>query len=128
MLMLVTVEGNGNKCSSVNMISTIELQMRCMGKKLAHELIELPEKTTLLVEVISHINWTRPQRLRRSYQVGLIPMSPAAANQLHGRKQYTRNGRQPDVWLLYYNSGYSLRLNPALTTMPIRVGYSKPLG
>jgi len=67
MLMLVTVEGNGNKCSSVNMMSTIELQMRCMGKKLADELIELPEKTSLLVQVISHINRTQPQRLRRSW-------------------------------------------------------------
>ena len=67
MLMLVTVEGNGNKCSSVTMMSTIELQMRCMGKKLADELIELPEKTSLLVQVISHINRTQPQRLRRSW-------------------------------------------------------------
>jgi len=67
MLMLVTVEGNGNKCSPVTMMSTIELQMRCMGKKLADELIELPEKTSLLVQVISHINRTQPQRLRRSW-------------------------------------------------------------
>ena len=36
------------------------------GQKLADELIELPEKTSLLVQVISHINWTQPQRLRRS--------------------------------------------------------------
>jgi len=79
------------------------------------------------------VNLGPTEHPHRSYtlfsdQVGLIPMSPAAANQLHGRKQYTRIGRQPDVWLLYYNSGYSLRLNPAVTTMPIRDGYSKPLG
>ena len=45
----------GTNVAPVSMMSTIELQMRYMGEKLADESMELSEEKTLFEQVISHV-------------------------------------------------------------------------